>query len=177
MFRKLASALFALCFFATSASAAGWWAYESGAWKSVTIPETYQSGAWHAIQNGYVYEAGAWHLFFASLSVSASDVSGITIINVGSCASPETGTPGTTVTGGSGSYSYSWSFVSGDAGMSFDPNNTVQNPKWFPTAPGLCTGSGGDAQLNAVYEVVVTDTVTSATTNTSINVHLEYNRP
>lgn len=171
--------LFAIWLFAAAPAmaAAGVWAYESGAWKPATVFSTYQSGAWKAVQNGYVYEAGAWKLFYSALSVTANDVSGLETLDVGACAQPESGVPATTVTGGSGSYSYSWAYVSGDLGISLDPSAAVQNPKFFPTAPGICTSSGTNGQLNAVYKVTVTDTVTSATANTSINVHLEYDRP
>lgn len=177
MIKRLLTALVGLCFLATSSWAAGIWVYESGAWKSATVPYIYESGSYHAVNQGWIYESGAWHLFFTSLSVAASNVSATESLNVGPCATPETGTPGTTVTGGSGSFTYAWSYVSGDTNTQTDPNSTVQNPKWFPTAPGLCTSSGGTALADAVWKVVVTDTVTLATAQTTIAVHLEYNRP
>lgn len=170
-------ALIALCLLAVPAWSAGMWVYESGAWKSVPVPSVYVGGAYHAVNQGWTYQGGAWHLFFSSLQVSASDVTGTTSLNVGSCATPETGIPNTTVTGGSGSFTYAWSYLSGDTNTATDPGSTVQNPKWFPTAPGLCTGSGGTATADAVWHLVVTDTVTLATVSTNINVHLEYDRP
>lgn len=172
MFRKLLTAIFALCFLATSSWASGFFTYQSGAWKAIPTPYVGQSSAYHAWNNGWTYQSGAWHLFFTSLSVSASNVSALTNTNAGACTTPETGTPNTTVTGGSGSFSYSWTFVSGDA-ISIT-GSTLQNPQWFAT---LCASSGDTAQANAVWNVLVTDTVTSSTVNTNINVHVEYDRP
>lgn len=157
-------------------AAAGWWAYESGAYKSVTVPYVYESGAYKAITQGWVWESGAWKLFFSSLSVSANNISSIVSSNVGACTSAESSTPGAVVTGGSGSFTYAWTYVSGSTGMALDTGPTILNPKWF-ASPQLCAASGSDAAIDAVWKIVVTDTVTTATANTSITVHLEYNRP
>jgi hypothetical protein len=73
-----------------------------------------------------------------------------------------------TVTGGSGSYTYSWGLVSGGTGISVS-SSTAQDTTFSGTVgPGTPTLSG-------VYALTVTDTITSATaTSSNVSVTLSY---
>lgn len=96
----------------------------------------------------------------SSLSVTAADASGsgspgLVITSVG---------PNTTPSGGTGPYTYAWSYLAGDASINIS-SSTAQNPTWSKTL--------GSAEIaDASWLVTVTDSL-GATASTSITVSLE----
>lgn len=168
--RKILAAFLALLLSFSPAFAIGGWVWEGGAWHAIQGPYTYQSGSYHAIVQGWTWQSGAWHLMLGQLHVSANNintsVSGISpsfFVSGSSTASP---------TGGSGSYTYLWTYVSGDAGITPD-NATLQSPTFGKT---IFCGPGSNCPVTASWKVTVTDTVTSLTANATISIALEYDR-
>lgn len=108
----------------------------------------------------------------ASLLVTANNVS-----KQGSgfsfCGNPgSTGTPGTTVSGGSGNYTYSWSRVSAPAERSFICSNaSAQNPSWRPTGNTACAD---DSPVTETWRVDVVDTVTGQEGSDTITVTITW---
>jgi len=45
---------------------AGFWVWDSGAWRAVQHPYVWDAGAWRAVQNGWVWDSGSWHKFFTA---------------------------------------------------------------------------------------------------------------
>jgi hypothetical protein len=72
--------------------------------------------------------------------------------------------PNTTPSGGTGPYTYAWSYQSGDTNISVS-SFTAQNPTWSKTM-------GNFALTDATWLVTVTDSL-SATASASITVNLE----
>ena len=83
-----------------------------------------------------------------------------------------TSTPNTQVNGGSGNYSFIWTYVSGvpDRGPWVISNATIQNPTW--RAPGPICAS--DVVRTEVWKVTVTDNTTAQIATAQINVSITW---
>ena len=140
-----------------SVGASGVWKAALGAWIGV-------GGVWKSILNMHIGAGGAWKQWYAALSVSlsASLVQGnCQRTTAGSC-SATTAEVLATVTGGSGSYTYPWAYVSGS-------NATVGHPH---TNGAVFTRGGAVAQpsnvLDGLFRLTVTDTVTGASVTADV---------
>lgn len=139
-----------------------------GVWKNVVSMWVGAGGVWKLVQQLSVGAAGAWKLGFAALTVSASNVSR-SITNFAACATVTTvATPGTAVSGGSGSYTYLWECTDqGGYGSNFTCSNTAAaSPTWSASVCGVT--------YIQTWRVTVTDTVTGATAQRSITVQLQH---
>jgi hypothetical protein len=106
------------------------------------------------------------------LSVSASSVSasGSGFIGCGNAGS--TNTPGTSVSGGSGNYSFLWERVGAAAtrGPWIISSATVQNPSWHAPGP-VCDG---DSVISESWKVWVTDNSTGQIGSATISVTISW---
>jgi hypothetical protein len=128
------------------------------------------SGAVQAVISGYIGNAeGVVQQFYASLSATASPPSLIS-----SSSSPGVQTTGdATVTpfGGIGPYTYSWSYVDGDTGI------TILSPSSATTA-FRSTVNTVTTFRSADFDCLVIDTATGATTHIAPeNVQIIYTGP
>jgi hypothetical protein len=108
----------------------------------------------------------------AALTVNGSLVSahGSGFVGCGNAGS--TGTPGVSVSGGSGNYAFSWVKTSGnpDNGPWVISNAAVQNPTWRAPPP-VCDG---DLESSEEWELTVTDNQTSQTGKVAISVTISW---
>lgn len=144
-----------------------------GAWKGTLGWNIGAGGVWKSILGMWIGAGGAWKSFFASLAVSASNVSGF-VDNNSPCATVfSSGSPNPIVTGGSGSYTYAWSFVAVTSGFHTPPfsinNASAANPTW---SKNVCCDS-----CIETWRLTVTDTVTGAVASTDITVTLIHTSP
>jgi hypothetical protein len=136
----------------------------SGVWKQVQNISIGVSGVWKQVLNIWVGASGVWKLGYSALSVSLpASVSGnCSRTTAGSC-SASTAEALATASGGSGSYSFAWSFVSGS-------NATITTPH---SNGAVFTRSGAVANpanvLTGVFRCTVTDTVTGATASATLD--------
>lgn len=110
-----------------------------------------------------------------SLPISLSQLAGaVKYVNVGVTVSPTTvGNAGlsplitpsctATPTGGNGSYSYTWAYVSGDSS-----SITLNSGQGTPTANWRVIGVNGNS-WSAVWKCTVSDGTTSASANVTVN--------
>lgn len=97
---------------------------------------------------------------FEPLQVAAND-----IIEFGIApGTVVTGTPNTTPSGGAPPYTYAWSYVSGEPGISIS-NPSVQNPTWSFDfiAPSI---------VSAVWRVTLTDSIGSVPATALITIDI-----
>lgn len=145
----------------------GMWVGAGGVWKKFTANTSVGVSSVHKKwMNAYVGAGGVWKQCFSSLSVTANSVTRQTS-GVPFCgAYLSTGGPNTTVTGGSGSYTYSWSRIGAchASGCLVISSAGAQNPTWSGSA---CDGDTPDFET---WQVIVTDTVFGTTAATSISV-------
>lgn len=120
----------------------------SGVWKTATRSWVGVSGVWKPVVRMWVGAGGAWKQFYAALSV---------VVNNYNQQFPAGGAnPATTlavspiIDGGSGSYTYSWTYVSGDI-------FTINSPTGASTTFSADIANG--AFKSGVYRCTVTDTV------------------
>lgn len=102
----------------------------------------------------------------ASIEVSANDASGFGFGPSTSGSVSSTVGPNLTVSGGSGSYTYSWALSGPSSGFSID-NAASQNPSWSDTV-----SDGIDE--SELWAVTVTDTMTGAKKAVAILVSLSW---
>jgi hypothetical protein len=98
------------------------------------------------------------------LGITANNVSG-TGFDFASSGPVSTGTPDTTVTGGTAPFTFSWTYVSGSA-IPEVSSATAQNPIWSNT-------NTPDGIHEAIWRVTVTD-ANSNTATTDITVQLTW---
>lgn len=118
---------------------------------------------------GWAYNpnTSAWEGRYSTPTVSCGNVAGSdsgtspTGLVTSSAAAPSPG----------GNYfgplTYSWSYVSGDAGIS-PSNPNISNPTWSKTI--------GVGTTSAIWQLTVTDTQTGATVTTTIQISLTWNQ-
>ena len=107
---------------------------------------------------------------YTNVSVTANSVSGYAG-GFSSTGAPETGVGATNTTpaNGNGSYSFSWSYLSGDNGILID-SNTAQNPRWFKT---LVAGQQQQTTTSAMWRVTCSDGISAATFDISVSLTYE----
>lgn len=144
----------------------------SGGAYANTAPYVGKAGQWHAVRNAWVGNGGSWEQFFQAIgavTVSGQDASGYSGIFGSGTYTVSTSGGGCIPANGSGSYTYVWSYQSGDSGIAIN-NAAVQNPTW---SKQMSVGDLGDTTASAVWGVTVTDSVTGETASTTITVSLE----
>jgi len=143
----------------------------SGSHHLVSQPYVGNGGSWLPCRFVYVGQAGAWQQIFKQedpLSVNAADVSHESDV-FGAQSQHVSGSTTATAAGGSASYSYAWSYVSGDSFITID-NAALQSPTF--TSELLSVGGAGDSDTaSAVWRCTVTDSE-SHTAHCDINVTL-----
>lgn len=100
----------------------------------------------------------------SAMSVSANNVSG-SGFGFASSGSVSTGSPDTTVTGGTAPFTFSWTYLSGSSVPQVS-SSTAQNPNWF-------NNDTPEGSNSAVWRVTVTD-ANSNTATDDINVTLMF---
>jgi hypothetical protein len=127
-----------------------------GTWTEIVAPQVKTGDAWALAQAVYVRTGGVWELVWQGFTVEASpdtlnaqDFS--TTVTSGVCT--------VTPTGGSGSYTYAWSQVSGDL-------ITILNPTGASTAFRGSTMEPGESR-SGVFVCAVTDTGSGAEAETN----------
>jgi hypothetical protein len=154
---------FAACLIGTQALASpGIYVGEAGGNHSVTNMYVGTGAGNKSVLNCYVGTSGGNKLCFQALTVSASPNSLSATKNIAGTSTLTTGSTTATVTGGSGSYTYAWSMGSVSGGGPITVNSPSAATTSF-SASVNCTN-----QSFAYANLLVTDTVTSATANTSV---------
>ena len=140
-----------------------------GAWKAVTGQWVGVGGAWKLVTQKWIGVGGAWKLAYSALTATA--------INIYKFADGPTlngtvtsdATPAVTVSGGSGSYTYSWAHVSTSQGNTptILSGGTTDSPRFTVTAQNLVPSI-------SVWTVTVTDSTYLNSTTASPTITLEW---
>ena len=138
-----------------------------GVWKQVGASSVGAGSAWKSVLGKWVGAGGAWKSFFTALSVTANNVTRATSSLSPCSAIGTSGTPGAIVTGGSGSFTYSWARSGGchADGCLVCNAPTSLNPTWNGKA---C--DDGVLPKSETWVLTVTDTVTGLTATATITV-------
>lgn len=138
----------------------------SGVWKALQARIRVAS-TWKTPDSVHIRVDGAWKQVWqnftvdypASASGSASGFASAGFVETDTYAVP-------TFTGGSGSYTYLWTYQSGDAGIAIS-SATVQRPSWS----AVCEDG---VPRSTVWLVTVTDTVTSQVATDTMSISLSW---
>lgn len=143
-----------------------------GSWKTPTTIKVGIGGNWKTVQQVLVGVGGAWKTAYSALSATASNVSATRTGSFGGSAFvTSSASPSTTVTGGSGNYTYLWELVD-DNGYDYAPTtatSTAQNPTWSQRV------YDGDT-ATSTWKVTVTDTTYNTTATATITLSMTYIR-
>lgn len=140
---------------AFAAAGINWW--DGSTWRHVVTPYWWDGSTYRTIVDGWRWDGSAWRPTFSTITVTASGVVGS---GSGNSTSGNVFTSRTlATTGGSpiGSPTFSWTYVSGDPGITVS-DAVIANPFWFETITGVT--SGNTVTHNAIWEVVTTDPAT-----------------
>lgn len=134
----------------------------SGVWRPIARQYIGVSGTWHLILRRWIGVDGVWRLYYSAapiVSISPTFVQGA------SSTSPVySGNATANVTGGSGSYTYSWSQVDGDA-------MNIESPTSATTRFYAAIPSG--QSRSATMRCTVTDTITGQSSHADCSVQLD----
>ncbi len=121
------------------------------------LPSVRVSDTWENVLEGWANVGGIWEQFYTRFSVSAAPTS---IAEIRTGAGSITSSAATVTAQGTGSYTYAWSLVSGDATIAIDSASSASTTFTATLGPG--------AIKVAIFECLVTDTGLgeSLTTNT-----------
>lgn len=132
-------------------------------WEEVSQPWVLTPAGWQAVQNAYVLAPSGWELFYSAgsgggsggggglppltASISPNSVSGFCTTRGAGCTASQT--VNCVPSGGSGTYTFEWSYVSGATGFTLTGQGT-----------GSATFSAyeaADTQQTAVWQCTVND--------------------
>lgn len=142
----------------------------SGTWRTNARNYVKVGGTWRCAR-GYVRVSGTWRQYSAcNLTVTAPDANGSTT-SINACQTTSSSGSTVSVSGGSGSYTYSWAQGPGSA-ATYGPytisSASSSGPIWTKS---VCASA---AQPSEQWTCTVTDTVTGATGSVTINVRLNH---
>lgn len=121
----------------------------SGVWKNVDQPAVKVSGVWKNVTNGFVKVSGVWKEFYTAYTPPSLVITGTPIVGTGSSGTNITTNTATgVVSDGEPTYSYLWTYVSGD---SFNIIGGSSNTATFQ----LLSAPAGDSI--GTYRCTVTD--------------------
>lgn len=124
-----------------------------GAWAEADTRRVYQGGAWRTVRKAWVYASGSWRQYFIGADPMSAVVSPDEIFATSSMSTTVGSTAATAVvTGGLAPFTYVWSVVSFDAGVS----PTITNSTAASTA-FVQTGVAASDTNTATFRVTVTD--------------------
>ena len=124
-----------------------------GAWEEADTRRVYQGGAWRTVKKAWVYASGSWRQYFIgadamSAAVSPDEIFATSSMNttVGSSAATAV------VTGGLAPFTYAWTVISFDAGVSPSITSSTAASTSF-----VQTGVAASDTHTATFRVTVTD--------------------
>lgn len=139
-----------------------------GTHKLIPTAKVGVGGAWKTVSNAWAGVGGVWKQIYTAFAVDyqASIVgSGSGFATSGPADTGGASWTSPAYTGGSGSYSYSWAYVSGDATIGIT-SATQERPLW--------SHSSVTTSRQAVWRVTVTDTANGNTATDDITVVLTW---
>lgn len=136
---------------------------DGGVFKTAS-PKVKSGGVWNQVQHGYVKNAGVWSPFFVNLLSASANTSAAGSCNNGQVnSSPCTVTTNTvtiTAVGGTGSYTYAWSILSGDAYTILSPTSAGTQFRLSDSTP---------SSHSATARCVISDGTQTATVDVSVS--------
>lgn len=130
----------------------------------------HNGAGWVAAQKVYAHNGSGWYLRYGPLTVSS--VTHVSHSSSGaSSAGSDSGVAGISVSGGSGSYSYSWAYLSGDGSFGCS-NSAISNPTFSRSFSGV--GNGSTSTVTGSWRCTVTDIQSGATVTGDCSISLAW---